>query len=524
MTAFRLLILITLLLGIFFRFVNLDYKVYWYDEVITSFRAAGYSSKEVDHYLFQNRLISAQELLTFQRIKPESTAVETIYSLALEDPQHPPFYFLLARVWMQIFGSSLTASRMLPAILSLLGLPLIYALGMELFASRWAALLATAFLALSPFDILFAQTARQYSLLTVLTIASSWLLVRAIRLLGWKPWVLYAIASVIGLYTHPFFILVLIAHGVYVLLLGVFLAASGALIVRNCIAIGVGYGSAIALSSFLYIPWLVVLIENLQQASSTTNWTREIVSLDYLIKFWTLSFTSLFLDLDFGLTNPLTVLIRMPIVLLIFTALYIVFRRTLRSTWLFIFSSLLVPFLLLALPDILSGGKRSTVSRYLIACFPAIQLTVAYFFSVYLQTRRWIWWCLGLVLTSSVVSCTVSAFSDTGWSKGISASNSEYARIINTTAEARGTNNPLIVISDNGDEGENKGQLISLSYKLNPGITFLLVGHSLDLSLFHLEDNPIVHRPSAVLRTTLEQKGLNFERIYKDLWHLKQSI
>ena len=188
------LLAIAILLGIGFRFFELDRKLYWHDEAYTSLRVAGFTRQEIDDELFQNRIIPAPELQKYQRIKPGSTATDTIHSLALEDPQHPPLYFLMARIWMQEFGSSLTASRTWPAILSLLSLPLMYALAQELFASNLTSLLATAILALSPFDILFAQTARQYSLLTAIVIGSSLLLLRAVRLQNLSNWVLYALS------------------------------------------------------------------------------------------------------------------------------------------------------------------------------------------------------------------------------------------------------------------------------------------------------------------------------------------
>ena len=117
---------------------------------------------------------------------------------------------------MQQFGGSLIASRSLPALISLLSLPLIYVLAWQLFHSHLTAWLATTFLALSPFDILFAQTARQYSLVTVLIIGSSILLLKGLDSRSWKNWGFYSLVSALGLYSHLFFVLTLIAHGVFV--------------------------------------------------------------------------------------------------------------------------------------------------------------------------------------------------------------------------------------------------------------------------------------------------------------------
>ena len=217
----KLVLVALLILGVCFRFAALDRKIYWHDEVYTSFRAAGFTRAEIDRQLFQNRFASVPELQSFQQMKPNSSMIDTVRSLITEDPQHPPLYFGVARYWMHLFGSSIFTSRLLPALISLVSLPLMYWLAMELFFSRPTALLATAFLALSPFDILFAQTARQYSLLTATVIGSSWLLLRAMRTRTGKRWVGYGVSVAIGLYTHPFFGLTLIAQGVYVGLMAV---------------------------------------------------------------------------------------------------------------------------------------------------------------------------------------------------------------------------------------------------------------------------------------------------------------
>ncbi|MEG4272798.1 MULTISPECIES: glycosyltransferase family 39 protein [unclassified Microcoleus] len=487
------LLAIGILLGIGFRFFEIDRKLYWHDEAYTSIRAAGFTRQEIDDELFQNRIFPAPELQKYQRIKPGSTEADTIRSLALEDPQHPPLYFLMARWWMQQFGSSLTASRTLPAILSLLSLPLMYALAQELFASNLAALLATALLALSPFDILFAQTARQYSLLTATVIGSSWLLLRAVRLRDWKNWVFYSLAIALGFYTHPFFSLTLIGHGVFIISYWLFVKKTK---LRGHVT-NSQFFLAVTAALILYFPWIYVLATNLERASATTDWTRVSPGWLYLVKLWTLSFTALFFDFDFGFDNIWTYLLRLPFLLLIAAAIYTICRRTSSSTWLFIVTSIFIPFSILALPDLILGGKRSAVSRYLISCFPGVQLAVAYLLACYLKTQQRFWQViLALVFTASIASCTVSAFSDTWWSKDLSYFNAEVAKIINKEAVANRSIKDTIVISDRGNDFTNMGDLLSLSYLLDKDVRLMLLSHSPDMELLNKYSAPLVFRPS----------------------------
>lgn len=543
-----------LVLGVVFRFVNLNHKVYWHDETYTSLRAAGYTRGEIDDQLFQNRVVDASELQKFQRIKPGSTPMDTLRSLAVEDPQHPPLYFLMTRFWMQTLGaplewmfrSPLTVTRSLPALISLLSLPAMYALAWELFASHEIALLATTLLALSPFDVLFAQTARQYSLLTLMVVVSSYLLLRALRLTNappsnyshhyrkppplWHCWALYAFSVTIGLYTHPFFGLTLAGHAAYVALDAWFF--QGAARLKNTLT---GFAGAIASAIILYLPWLVVMIVNAKRAFATTDWTQFSPGVDYLLKLWTLSFTALFFDLDFGFDNPWTYLARIPVLLLIFVSLYSLCRNTRPEIWLFVLTSILVPFLLLAIPDLVLGNKRSAVSRYLISSFPGVQLAVAYFLAnklsmTTLYSKRsqqpasnlvpFLWrGILAFLLIGSLVSLTVSALSDSWWNKDLSYANNQTADVINQTPQP-------VVISDIEGDSTNTGDLISLSYRFNKPVKLLLIKKPEFVTTAEFRSalqgtTAIAFRPSRKLQIKLEQtygklsNALPIEKLWK---------
>jgi uncharacterized membrane protein len=74
-------------------------------------------------------------------------------------------------------------------------------------------------LAISPFQILYAQESREYSLWMLITVLSSIALLRAIRLKTRLTWVIYGVTLVFGLYTYPFFALTIIGYGIYAIAL-----------------------------------------------------------------------------------------------------------------------------------------------------------------------------------------------------------------------------------------------------------------------------------------------------------------
>ncbi|TAF55301.1 MAG: hypothetical protein EAZ60_13615 [Oscillatoriales cyanobacterium] len=67
--------------------------------------------------------------------------------------------------------------------------------------------------------LLYAQEARPYSLLTVLTLLSSAVFLRAMRLKTNLQWGIYTAITVVSVYTHFYALLVLIAHGIYLLII-----------------------------------------------------------------------------------------------------------------------------------------------------------------------------------------------------------------------------------------------------------------------------------------------------------------
>ncbi len=522
-------LILAIALGIGFRFVNLDRKIAGHGEAYTSLRAAGYSDRELNAELFQNKFFAAPDLQKFQTIRPGSTAKDTIRSIATEDPQHPPLYFLMARVWMQGFGGSIFAARLLPALLSLLSLPLMYWLAAELFASRLVALLATALVALSPFDILFAQTAQQYEWLATLVIASMLFLVRGLRRGSWQDWGWYALSVTLGLYTHLSFALTMAANGLCVVLLYFCgmgskqhswiedLPASeppGRSNPVERLRWLLSFAIATILALVFYLPWLTVLVNHPQVDSE-----RMTVGVGYLLTRWMLDFTSLFCDLEFGFEHPLNLLVRVPFLLLILTAIVVVHQKAPRLSWMITLKAVFVPFLLLALPDLIMGGKRSAVSHDLISSYVGVQLAVAYLFGVGLSSaKRQIWrWLLAIVLTIGILSNSQSTMAENWWNTDGSSMNAEVAQLINAEAAP-------IVVSDVGDDFTSPGDLLSLSFRLKGAVRLYLTAQPPNLDPIATAPDVLLFRPSSKIRLALAARGWGMQNIaqQKSLWRLQR--
>lgn len=169
----------------------------------------------------------------------------------------------MTRFWVQWFANSVAVTRSLAALFSLLALPCIYWLCLELFNSSLVGWVAVALLAVTPFHVLYAQEAREYSLWTLTILLSSATLLRAMRLKTKLSWGMYAVTVALGLYTFVFSGLVSIAHGVYVI------ATENFRLTKRVIA----YLLASLVEILAFTPWVVVILSQSTQINKTTGWT-----------------------------------------------------------------------------------------------------------------------------------------------------------------------------------------------------------------------------------------------------------
>lgn len=464
----RFLVIVLLLLGIFFRVVNIDKKVYWHDEAYTSLRIAGYTQVELIKEVFDGHIIDVKDLQNYQQPNSQKSLTDTIKSLAKEDSQHPPLYFLLARFWMQLFGNSATVTRSLSIPIGLLVFPLVYWLCLELFQSPLTAWVAVALFSISPLHVLYAQEAREYVLWTVAILFSSWALLQAIKKETKLAWAIYAVSLAIALYTFLFSILVAVGHGVYVIAIVGFRFTKTA---RN-------YLLASIAGFITLVPWILVIITNFSQIKKTTASAQQHLPIQALVSKWNNSLVNVFIDFwratDYYPESHLPNLnvgkyLIAFILILVGYSLYFIYCSSNKRVWLFVFTLIGSTGLCLILSDLMIGGKLSSRTRYLIPCYIGIQIAIAYvvakqiFSGISLQRK--IWKVIAVILISGgVFSCAISSQAETWWNKG-SHDNPQVARIINQAA------NPLVISTNNA---LNPGDLLSLSHLLAPKVRLQL--------------------------------------------------
>lgn len=442
-------------IGIFFRCYRLDGKVYWHDEVFTSIRTAGYNGEEIVERDFNSKIISSQELLRYQVLNSEKTWKDTLDKL-IEHPEHPPLYYLCSRFWQQLFGSSIAVTRSLSVVFSLLLFPIIYWFCQELFNSPKVGWWAIGSIAISPVQVLYAQEAREYSLLVLTTVFSCAALISAIKRNNWQWWVIYAFSLATNFYVSLIAVYIAIAQAIYIVILERFRFTKVAI---NFILAGI-------FSLVLFAPWIWVIQKNYYILEDKTKWTNTSLPFIELFHAWELHLSSIFIDLHTNVNGYIASRIFGFLVIFIFICYRAICQENKPITWLLLITITIIPTASIMIPDLIEGGIKSIMTRYFLPSLLIIQIAVAYWLSeikIWQDFKRSL--PILLIILFSVISCGISARADTWWTKIVGYDNAKIATAINNYQK------PLIV---SNDYDINVGNIISLAYLLENNTSFLL--------------------------------------------------
>lgn len=485
------LIALFLSLGVLFRGINLDQKVFWVDEVATVVRAAGYTRSEVIAQLADGRPHTPAALLSYQQLAANRTLADTIHALA-RSPEHAPLYFLLSRFWMQIWGSSVTAVRSLSVLSSLLTLPCVYWFCQVLFGSVHVSRVAVLLMAVSPFFVAYAQEARPYSLWMLTVVVCSGTLLQAIRLQTTRSWAVYTLALTVSLYTSLLSALLAVGQGIY--LVQVSQSAS----LRRFL------GSA-GVAAMAFLPWVWVIGQHWDTLGANTTWMRTALNPLVMLAIWLYSFAVLFFDVPVVAQGWVAVAqagIAASVLAMVGCAIYWLRKRPDQLGFLLIALCLPIPTALILL-DLIFQGQASATTRYLMPSQFGVLIATAGFLALPLarpvsqqfkQVRQIL---LTFLILLSLVSGLGNLNRSPDYQKDRNRANPAIAAIINQSTQ------PILLA-----EPEQTIDLLSLSHSLNPAvqIQILPADRLVTLATTFEPCQRFLFNPSASLRSALQQQ------------------
>lgn len=427
-----MLIVVTIALGVFFRFFHLDRKVVWSDEVFTELHVSGVTEAEL--VARAGRFSDVRSLRAYVAMgldRPSDHLRATIDTLVDEDPQHAPLFYLLERVWVGAFGDSVTVERALPATIGVLALPFAYWLALELFGSVSCAWTFVALIAISPYFVLYSQENREYSLWALALLALSASALRALRLKTPAAWTVYAASVAFAAYTDILSLAVVGGQVAFVV------------IAERRNGVGKGY----ALASFgvglaLVVPWLIVLESRRAQiahglASTVGGKNSFAKTLRTFFGEWHLA------TIDFNSVehSALGLIVSVAALVGICVAFVAVKRYASSRATLFMACVSLASLVPILGADLAFGGHRSSNPRYLAPLFECIELALA--FALTWAASRNVAWKFGIasVAFCGIASCAASSVATTWWTK-YNEQSIALAAVINRSSRP-------IIVSDN---------------------------------------------------------------------------
>jgi uncharacterized membrane protein len=457
----KVLIIAILLIGIGLRFFQVERKVYSADEVRSILRFSGYTNREIQDQAFIGEIIGKEDLQQFQFPNDRRTLSDAVRSLS-GNPEHPPFYHLLARFWMQGIPIPHSA-RIFSIFLSIVAIPFLYQLCGELFGDRKTGWIAIALFAVSPFQILVAQNTTQYSLWTVTTLFSAIALLRAMRLNTKKSWVIYSASLALTFYSHLFSASVAIAQAIYVIIIEKFKVTKTL----------ISYILAGIFSLILFIPWLYVILTNLDAIDRNTQYYRQFkTNIFQISQTFSRHFGHLFFDL-FHRKGGWEFAVHISLALLVLYSFYSLIRFTSVRVWLFVLTLILIPFLFQIIPDLVSQSVRSLQARYYLPVFLGIQISLSYLIASSLDSRsRKNWrhhWGRQIFLILAILGIVSGVL--LGWT--------DDAGLDDQRGTASGTNLAIAVVLDRAEKPlviseATPSFLLALSYLVNDRVQFQL--------------------------------------------------
>jgi uncharacterized membrane protein len=142
-----------------------------------------------------------------------------LVKFAAADIIHPPLFYALLKIWIAIGGESMLWLRLLPCLFSVATILPFALLSRELNLRPAEINLAFLLMAVSGFQIKYAQEVRMYSLLLLLSVVSIWLFLRFLKhSSARKHLITLTVINLLLVYTHYYGWVLLAVEGLIVLI------------------------------------------------------------------------------------------------------------------------------------------------------------------------------------------------------------------------------------------------------------------------------------------------------------------
>lgn len=395
--TFFLIFLITV--GSSLRFAYLDRPPLNGDEKTSQLRVVGFTWGGASLFFKEDQIYTPLQIQQFYTVSKESKPQNVINSLAKDDSQHPPFFYLLSFIAAKLGDGSFITGRVISALSGTLAILAIYFLAKELFFNQTVGLLASAITSFSVYFLHLSQNFRQFSLWVALLALSSYLFIKFWRHHDIKSWTIYTAVNVISLYTFPLTALAMIGHSIHLAL------SKGG---RTKLPLHL---FSLGISFIFFVPWLNIMFQGRNKITATTQWLEDNA---YTWQDWIIRFGRNLSDYFFRIGKYPDKYLMFSIGTFLLVLIAFTTWRKYRS-----FTVVLMPAVITLLPfiaqDIVLGGIRGVQARYFLPLFICTVIAIAYSINLIFEKNKWLGSSLFTIFLCFQIASIYNYFNASTW-------------------------------------------------------------------------------------------------------------
>jgi mannosyltransferase len=212
-----------LILGAGLRFHGLSENGISNDEMLTVRYSSGRYA-EVNYIKDNNTRLDIKLFNNYITMPVSIRPIKVAQDTYRYEPSHPPLYYMIVNISLAVLGVSEFTARLPSFVFGTLTILFVFLIGHRLH-STVVGLIAAGLCAAAPFQVFYSQEARMYEMLSFFSVASTWLLLELSfrssegRGIGRALWLAYTASIIVGAYTHLFFLFVIGAHLVFIMMM-----------------------------------------------------------------------------------------------------------------------------------------------------------------------------------------------------------------------------------------------------------------------------------------------------------------
>ncbi len=376
------LYLFVVIIGVTLKFVNIDNRLFWEDEMSTVMHTSGIPLSEYSGLVPLNEIRSITYFTDLVHLNKQDYTPGSQLKGLFTDTHLTPLHYVFLILWHRVAGDDFVSYRLFSVFIFIITLPVLFNLARILFKSKLAGWITISLYSVSPVFHLFAQEARYYMLWAFFIIVLHYLFLKVIADNKLKWWIAYAVTGILAMYTSVISGIAVFGHLAYIL-------AFEKKLVKT-------YSINILIILLCYLPWIYSMYINRHEIFEAMSWQINIehkLNIAEPLMYQLMGFAHTFIYLvDWSQITSASDFILTPLVIIsmaswtIMMALVIVafiyfLRRSTKEIRYFLLLVVLPLMLFYYVLDIARNGWLSVIWRYHAISLVGIILIMTYFIS-----------------------------------------------------------------------------------------------------------------------------------------------